>query len=68
MRDPARIPRMLDLLRQVWERSPDLRLGQIVSSATMAGGWGQNDPFYCEDDVTEKGLRKMAAPEKGQSR
>ena len=30
MRDPARIPEMLELLGRLWERQPDLRLGQLV--------------------------------------
>lgn len=33
MRDPARIDQMLDLLREVWTRSPDLRLGQLIVNA-----------------------------------
>lgn len=44
MRDPNRIPQVLDAVRKYWERHPDLRLGQIVTN--MAGG----DPFYFEDD------------------
>jgi hypothetical protein len=34
MRDPNRIPVVLDSLRQVWERHPDLRLGQLIVIAT----------------------------------
>jgi hypothetical protein len=30
MRAPARIDQMLALLREVWTRSPDLRLGQLL--------------------------------------
>ncbi|MBX9901383.1 MAG: hypothetical protein K2Y28_11435 [Burkholderiaceae bacterium] len=34
MRDPNRIPVVLDALRRVWERQPDLRLGQLIVIAT----------------------------------
>ena len=30
MRDPERIPKVLEAIREVWERNPNLRLGQIV--------------------------------------
>jgi len=34
MRDPKRIPEVLEAIRQAWERQPDLRLGQLVVIAT----------------------------------
>ena len=33
MRDPARIPRILEALRVEWERMPDMRLGQLLINA-----------------------------------
>jgi hypothetical protein len=30
MRDPNRIPLVLDQLRQVWQLSPDMRFGQLL--------------------------------------
>jgi hypothetical protein len=30
MRDPARIPKVLAALQVAWEKSPDLRLGQLI--------------------------------------
>ena len=47
MRDPKRIPRMLILLWKIWEKHPDLRLGQIVSNVTPGP---DPDPFYLEDE------------------
>jgi len=32
MRDPARIPALLDILRMVWQAHPDLRFGQLVDN------------------------------------
>lgn len=32
MRDPERIPEILNRLRTVWEKHPDLRLGQLIEN------------------------------------
>ncbi len=49
MRDPSRIDEMLAALRDIWEESPDLRLGQLIVNAIRPA-----DPcpeiFYIEDD------------------
>lgn len=54
MRDPNRIPWLLEAVQRYWEKNPDLRLGQIVGN--MAKG---TDPYYIEDD--ELHLRISAA-------
>lgn len=41
-RDAARIPKTLEALGQLWLENPDLRLGQIMSNASIT--------FYTEDD------------------
>lgn len=58
MRDPARIEAMLSLLRQVWEQSPDLRLGQLLLSAVRPE---QPCPeiFHIGDDRLAEGLREL---------
>ena len=60
-RDPERIPKVLEALRQVWEQHPDLRLGQIV---VIAGKPKVACPeiFYLEDDEFVKGLASLNAP------
>lgn len=30
MRDPARIDKICDIIRDVWKKSPDMRLGQLI--------------------------------------
>ncbi len=56
MRDPNRIPRVLELLEKVWKEVPDLRLGQLIENIARDMGW---DDAYCvEDDDLEKELRK----------
>lgn len=67
MRDPARIDSMLALLREVWEGSPDLRLGQLIVNAVRP-----KEPcpelYSVEDDKLASGLRSyqslMASPRK----
>lgn len=56
MRNPERIPRILDLLEKVWKEFPDWRLGQLIENIARDIGW--NDAYYMEDDDLEKELRK----------
>ncbi|QEH38753.1 hypothetical protein OJF2_73590 [Aquisphaera giovannonii] len=35
MRDPARIDQVLAVVREVWMRDPDLRLGQLIVNAVQ---------------------------------
>lgn len=60
MRDPKRIPRILETLRRYWTKYPDLRLGQIVGNFTPrhAGGDPGNS-YNVEDNIIEAEL--MAA-------
>ena len=59
MRDPARIDRMLEKIRAIWKAYPDLRLGQLINAAGNRGGWKDNDQFYVEDTLLEKGLDNL---------
>lgn len=56
MRDPNRIPIVLDLLEKAWKEVPDWRLGQLIENIARDMGW--NDAYYMEDDDLEKELRK----------
>lgn len=55
MRDPARIPEILRRIQAVWEKYPDLRLGQLLNNARTAslGPYQRQvlDDFYIEDEV-----------------
>lgn len=42
MRDPSRIPLLVNELYQIWAMQPDLRLGQIVGNSDIS--------YYTEDD------------------
>lgn len=52
MRDPARIDRMIELLRQAWHLRPEMRLGQLLDSLLA----DYEAFFYVEDEVTERKL------------
>lgn len=49
MRDPERIPVILEKVAEVWKAYPDLRLGQLVCNLLRyADGW-EPELFYIED-------------------
>lgn len=48
MRDPNRIPEVLTMLQQGWEKVPDWRLGQLIEN--LKRYISVNDLFYIEDD------------------
>lgn len=57
MRDPKRIPEILEAIRDVWEEHPNLRLGQLIS-ITLGIDWKPNDIFYIEDGELLLQIRK----------
>lgn len=57
MREYARIHRIIALLEVIWNRSPDLRLGQLLVNMVGDPTLGF-DIYSVEDDVLEKELRK----------
>ncbi len=61
MRDPQRIPAVLEALRLAWEQQPDQRLAQLIYNAARPA-----DPcpqlFYLEDDALIANLERMLTP------
>lgn len=47
MRDPKRIDALLSQIRVIWEKSPDLRLGQLICNVIDE----DEDPYNVEDEV-----------------
>ena len=45
MRDPNRIPIVLNRLQAVWKKYPDLRLGQLITNVFRS-----DSLYYLEDD------------------
>lgn len=56
MRDPNRIPEMIELLREVWQSYPDLRLCQLISNLQTAESV---DVYYVEDDVIRERIKQV---------
>ena len=58
MRDPTRIDQILHLLREVWVRSPDLCLGQLIVTVVQP-----RDPcseiFAIEDTVLARRFERL---------
>lgn len=48
MRNPDRIPKILSLLQQGWDKVPDWRFGQLIEN--LKRYIGVKDLFYIEDD------------------
>jgi len=64
MRDPERIPRILDQLQELWERVPDQRFGQFLINHGIVTD--DVHVWYREDDQLEKALKnKVASPTSG---
>ena len=52
MRDPKRIDRICDLLKNFWKHVPDWRFGQLISNVAVG-----RDLFFIEDEDIEKLLK-----------
>ncbi len=61
MRDPERIPAVLEAIKTFWVNHPDMRLGQIIGNASYEA-MGDPDPFYVEDEDLVKALPDMECP------
>ena len=53
-RDPQRINPTLNIIRNIWYKFPELRLGQLLTNITPAG----KDLFYLEDDELIERLKE----------
>lgn len=55
MRDPKRIPEILNTIQEIWEQVPDWRFFQLISNIPWKDM--QKDSFYYEDDKTLESLK-----------
>jgi len=53
MRDPKRIEPILQLIREIWNKYPDLRLTQLIMNVLRMN----QDPYYIEDDKLHEKLK-----------
>ena len=67
-RDAARIPKILDALKELWELEPDTRLGQLLLNFAFRGGDYKEKTNYLmyeqEDDLTLDLILKTLKREK----
>jgi uncharacterized protein YihD (DUF1040 family) len=57
MRNLDRIDPMLEMIRRIWKKYPDLRLTQLLSNAALSSDeWSDNDLYHLEDDKLFKAL------------
>ena len=59
MRDPARIDQVLTVVREVWRRYPDLRLGQLIVDALQEDGHVPGI-YSVEDSVLVRKFQSLA--------
>jgi len=64
MRDPNRIPKVLAVIKEVWNQYPDLRFWQLLpvlqSYINGVHGKPQNsDLFYLEDEAFMKDIKDV---------
>lgn len=50
MRDPKRIDKMINLLRDVWHANPDMRLGQLMLNLTSNSRLDTTQFWHAEDE------------------
>jgi uncharacterized protein YihD (DUF1040 family) len=56
MRDLERIDKILNLIKDIWTKCPNLRLSQLIMNSL-----GINyDPYYIEDDVLYAALKRFS--------
>lgn len=60
MRNAERIPVVLEAIRKLWEKYPDLRLGQLMLDA--APSLPSSSLFNMEDDALVQRLYEVHAP------
>jgi uncharacterized protein YihD (DUF1040 family) len=49
MRDPKRIPKILKRLEKIWNKNPDLRLGQLTQNVFRGNGYYTEDEDYIKE-------------------
>ena len=66
MRDPARIPAVLQAIHEIWQAHPDWRLGQLLCNVAAWADPTQDGVWDIEDDVLVAEVKRHLA-ERGQT-
>lgn len=59
MRDPKRIPKILERLRVIWEQNPDMRLGQLIENVFPNTEFDYISAYFLEDEPFIKELENF---------
>ncbi len=59
MRDKNRIEPLLEQIKELWLKYPDLRLTQLLSNVAITDGWKDNDLYHLEDDKLSDAILKF---------
>ena len=62
MRDPKRIPKILKAIEKVWEKYPDMRLGQLIANVV-----DESAIYFVEDEDLIDELKKVYKPKTKES-
>jgi hypothetical protein len=63
MRNPDRIPIILERLKKLWEKYPDMRLAQLIGNVYPCTEYTRIDAYYTEDEEYISNMEKMYAKE-----
>ena len=66
MRDPKRIPEILNTIQEIWENVPDWRFFQLISNIPWEDM--QKDSFFYEDEKTLASLKTYLEKIKNESK
>jgi len=59
MRDVKRIPKIMERLQKIWERYPDMRLGQLIENVFPNTYKDYISAYYIEDEAFIKTLEEF---------
>ena len=65
MRDPSRIPKVLEAIEKIWRLHPDWRLGQLVCNLAAWSDPTQNIVWDIEDDSLMAEVERHLANQRG---
>lgn len=61
LRDPNRIPKVINTIQEIWSKYPDLRFVQLVEilKFSISNTTGKEDLYYMEDEELVEKLEKL---------
>ena len=63
MRDPNRIDPIIDTVKEIWKKYPDMRFGQLICNIFSSPNFNKIDIWFCEDNIMLENLEKILKDE-----